>query len=97
LRNFLTIIIALLLFIASALFFAQNDSMVIIDYFSGEIELGLHWVMVICFTIGFIIGVAVLMGSLLKVRYQLKQARSKLEKHQKEVNSLRALPIKGDY
>ncbi|WP_196138253.1 lipopolysaccharide assembly protein LapA domain-containing protein [Aliikangiella sp. G2MR2-5] len=96
-RNFITIIIALLIFVASALFFAQNDSMVMIDYFSGQVEWQLNWVMVLCIIVGFLLGVASLFGSLMKTKFLLKQARIKLDKHQKELNSLRSLPLKDDY
>ena len=96
-RNFITIIIALLLFVASALFFAQNDAMVVIDYFAGQSNWQLNWVMVLCILVGFAIGVASLLGNLMKTKFQLRQARAKLDKHQKELNSLRSLPVKGDY
>ncbi len=96
-RNFITIIVALLLFVVSALFFAQNDSMVAIDYFSGSVNWQLNWVMVACLLIGFLLGVASVIGSLMKAKLQLKQSQSKLNKHQKELNSLRSLPLKGDF
>ena len=46
---------------------------------------------------GFILGVFSILGSLLKTKVQLKLAKNKLERHSKEINSLRALPIKDEY
>ena len=81
----------------SALFFAQNDSLVKINYFAGELDWQLNWVMVFCLLIGFILGVISILGSLLKTKLHLKLAKNKLERHSKEINSLRALPIKDEY
>ncbi|TQV84503.1 lipopolysaccharide assembly protein LapA domain-containing protein [Aliikangiella coralliicola] len=96
-RNFITIILSLLLFVVSALFFAQNDSLVMINYFSGQLEWQLNWVMVLCLLVGFALGVASVIGNLFKTKFQLRQAKNKLEGCQKEVNNLRALPIKDEY
>jgi putative membrane protein len=81
----------------SALFFAQNDSLVNIHYFAGKLDWQLNWVMVVCLLLGFMLGVASILGSLLKTKLQLKLAKNKLERHSKEINSLRALPIKDEY
>ena len=97
LRNFITIILSLILFIVSALFFAQNDSSVMINYFVGTLDWQLNWVMVLCLLVGFLLGVVSILGSLLKTKVQLKLAKNKLERHSKEINSLRALPIKDEY
>ncbi|MCW8878078.1 MAG: LapA family protein [Kangiellaceae bacterium] len=96
-RNFIITILFLLLFVTSALFFAQNDSLVAINYFAGKTEWQLNWVMVLCLVAGFLLGVASLFGSLMATKIKLKQAQNKLDKHQKELNSLRALPVKGEY
>ena len=81
----------------SALFFAQNDGMVPINYFSGQVEWQLNWVMVFCLVTGFCIGVASTLGSLFKTKYLLRQSRAKADRQEKELNSLRALPIKDEY
>ena len=96
-KNFIIIIICLILFVVSALFFAQNDSLVSVNYFSGQLDWQLNWVMVLCLLIGFLFGILSILGNLLKTKVQLKVARKKLESHSKEINSLRALPIKDEY
>lgn len=96
-KKFLTIVVSLLLFVVSALFFAQNDSQVVVNYFSGQLDWQLNWVMVASLLVGFGLGVSSVVGSLMKAKFQLRQAKSKLEKHQKEINSLRSLPVKDEY
>ena len=97
LKNFIIIILSLILFVASALFFAQNDSIIMIDYFSGQLNWQLNWLMVLCLLIGFLLGVFSIIGNLIKTKVQLKLAKTKLERFEKEINSLRALPIKDEY
>ena len=96
-RNFLTIIFCLLLFLVSALFFAQNDSVVVINYFSGQLEWQLNWIMVLCLVLGFGIGIASIIGSLFAARFRLRQTDKKLNRLEQELNSLRALPTKDDF
>ncbi|MGX5173789.1 lipopolysaccharide assembly protein LapA domain-containing protein [Aliikangiella sp. IMCC44653] len=96
-KNFIIIIIALILFIVSALFFAQNDGLVTINYIYSQVEWQLNWVMVLCLLLGFLVGIGALVGGVLKTKLQLKQANNKLRKLESELNSLRALPIKDDY
>jgi lipopolysaccharide assembly protein A len=96
-KKFIQIALALILFITSALFFSQNDADVLINYFSGETLWQLNWVMVLCLLIGFFLGLLSLSGSLLKTKLKLKQTQKKLSHSEKELNSLRALPIKDQY
>ncbi|MET1253693.1 LapA family protein [Aliikangiella maris] len=96
-RNFLTIFLALLLFIASILFFAQNDSPIAINYLSGELNWQLNWVMLASLVIGFCIGVFSILGHLLQAKRLVRQQKIKLQKQEKELNNLRALPVKDEY
>ena len=88
-KKIIIIIVSLLLFIASALFFAQNDSLTTISYFSGELSWQLNWIMLLCLFVGFVLGIASIAGSLLKVKFELRQTKNKLERNVKEINSLR--------
>ena len=81
----------------SALFFAQNDGLVVINYFAGQLNWQLNWVMVLCLLIGFGLGVASLLGSLMATKFKLRQLKSQSDRHQQEIKSLRSLPIKDDY
>lgn len=85
------------MFIVSALFFAQNDGLVEINYFSGMLNWQLNWVMLACLLVGFFLGVLSIVGSLLQTKLQLRQSRSRLKKLEQEINNLRALPIKENY
>ncbi|WP_444994176.1 lipopolysaccharide assembly protein LapA domain-containing protein [Aliikangiella sp. IMCC44359] len=96
-RNFLTILLAVIIVIISALFFSQNDSLVKINYFIGQIEWQLDRVMMMSLLVGVVVGILSVIGSLFKAKFQLRQAKSKILKQEKELNSLRALPVKDEY
>lgn len=97
LKNFITIILFLIFFIISALFFSQNDSIVSLNYFTGKLDWQLNWVMVLCVLVGFLLGLSSTLGSLMRAKVSLRQANRKLSSHEKEIKSLRALPIKDEY
>jgi lipopolysaccharide assembly protein A len=91
------IILLLIVLIGSALFFAQNDAMVQIKYFSGSVELPMNWVLVTAFVSGILLGVAIMATSLLTAKLKLVTAKRKLTQMEKEVSNLRTVPIKNDY
>lgn len=96
-KKIIGIIISLILFIISALFFSQNDSLIVINYFSGELTWQLNWIIILTLFIGFTLGIFSMLSSLLKTKFELRQTKIKLDKQSKEINNLRALPIKDQY
>ncbi len=83
--------------ILSALFFAQNDALVEIHYFSGATMLQMNWVLVSVFILGFLLGAGLLITSLLTTKLKLASVKRQLISREKEIKNLRALPIKNDY
>ena len=81
----------------SALFFAQNDSVVEIKYFAGSFQWQMNWVLVSILVLGFLLGVLSTLTSLISTKVKLANANRKLALNEKEINNLRALPIKDNY
>jgi putative membrane protein len=97
LKNLIVIVLLILFFVSSALFFAQNDALVTLNYFSGDFEWQLNWIMILCLAVGFLLGFFSLVFNLMKARLQLRQTKKKLANYEKEVKSLRELPIKDSF
>lgn len=93
----LLIILFLVVLVLSALFFAQNDALVEIQYFSGAKMLQLDWVLVSVFVLGFSLGAGLLVTSLFTTKLKLANAKRQLNSREKEIKNLRALPIKNDF
>ncbi len=96
-KNLLLFILFIVVLVLSALFFAQNDALVEIQYFSGSVELQMDWVLVSVFVLGFLLGIGLLITSLVTTKLNLASTKRQLLNREKEIQNLRALPIKNDY
>ena len=81
----------------SALFFAQNDSVVEIKYFAGSFQWQMNWVLVSILVSGFLLGVLSILTSLISTKIKLANANRKIALKDKEISNLRALPINDKY
>jgi uncharacterized membrane protein YciS (DUF1049 family) len=97
LKNFILIVSFMLVLTLSSLFFAQNDFMAEIKFFGESIQWQMNWILISTLTIGFLLGVISLAGSLFTAKVKLANANRRLALHSKEIENLRALPIKNDY
>ncbi len=96
-KNLILFVSFILVAAISALFFAQNDFMAEIKFFGNNMQWQMNWILIAALVIGFILGVSALAGSLLTTKVKLANANRRLALHVKEVENLRALPIKNDY
>lgn len=96
-KNLILIIFFILVAAVSALFFAQNDFMAEIRFFGNNIQWQMNWILISTLLIGFTLGIVSLAGSLFTTKIKLATAKRRLALHSKEIENLRALPIKDDY
>lgn len=95
-RLLLAIVLLLLAFGLAFMFANQNEQLIDLNYLFGKTSINLTLLVTIILAFGFIIGLLMSGISLVKTRLQLKNTRRKLEKAQKELANLRALPVKDD-
>ncbi len=96
-RGIVVLILFLVISAVSVLFFSQNDQVVSLRYFVGQIDVPLAFIMVAAIVVGYLLGVVSLMGSLLKARFLLNQSKKKLEQNSQELNNLRSAPVRDDF
>jgi uncharacterized membrane protein YciS (DUF1049 family) len=96
-KNILLFVLIVVVASVSALFFAQNDSLVEIRYFGGVISWQMNWVLVSFLCFGFLFGALSFSFSLFATKVKLAGVRRKLVQCEKELANLRTLPIKGKY
>jgi len=96
LKNIILILLFVIVLAVSALFFAQNDTMVQIKYFAGVIDWQLNWVLISTLVLGFILGAVSVLTHLMTAKIKLVNANRRLALREKEINNLRALPIKDE-
>lgn len=82
-KNLIFIIILIIVAIASALFFAQNDGITTINYFGRTIDLKLNWVLIAMIMLGFLLGVLLTLSNLIGTRIKLLSANKRVKKLEK--------------
>lgn len=96
-KTILLIILLVIVSAISALFFAQNDALVEIKYFGGTVNWQMNWVMITIFMLGVVVGAGSLVVNLFSTKIKLVNANRRLKLQEKEIQNLRALPIKDEY
>jgi len=91
------VLLIVIVIVISALFFAQNDALVEIKYFGGTISWQMNWVIITIFLLGVVVGFGVTAVNLFSTKIKLANANRKLKLQDKEIQNLRALPIKDEY
>lgn len=81
----------------TAAFAALNDGIISVNYFIGDTDVRLTYLLLACFAIGGLLGVMMVMGSYLKLRLQLRKLRNTVSLNEKELTNLRELPVKDPY
>ncbi|HED15610.1 MAG TPA: LapA family protein [Gammaproteobacteria bacterium] len=89
--NFIIIILFTALGLAFTVF---NAAPVSIEYYFGTVNVPLSLVLVGGFALGAFLGLAASVGMILKARRGQSRLRKKLEHTEKELKTLRSLPIK---
>lgn len=87
-------IVLLLVLLFGLLFATLNSGTIQLNFYLGEVELPLAVTLVIALALGAVLGVASTVGIILRLRRQLGRARKELRNSQKELSSLRSMPIK---
>ncbi len=96
-KNFILFLLVLVIASVSALFFAQNDSLVEIRYFGGVISWQMNWVLVAFLCFGFLFGAFSFSASLFTTKMKLAHAKRKLADCERELANLRTLPVTDKY
>ena len=78
-------------------FATLNSQVVILNYYIGHHPLPLSLLLVSVFAIGCLLGVLVTVWLLIKTKIQNRHLRKKLKLVEKEVENLRAIPLRDQH
>jgi len=81
----------------TAAFSALNDAVISINYFVGQGDIRLTWLLLGCFSVGGLMCLILLSGSYLKLRLDLRRLKKQVSVNDQELSNLRALPVKDPY
>jgi putative membrane protein len=93
----LSYIFLLLIIILGVTFATLNSEMVAINYYIGHRTMPLSLLLVIVFTTGCVLGMLVASWLLFKMKMQNHALRKRLKLVDKEIENLRAIPLKDTH
>jgi putative membrane protein len=92
-RRIMTIILFVIVLLLGAGFSAINLTPVDINYYLGVLSLPLSMVVIVAIILGTLLGALALSTSILRLKYENRRLRKKLTLSEKEIDSVRILPI----
>lgn len=95
--RFAKLLLLLFAVFIAASFTLLNDQTVMLNYYTGEIETPLAWVIFFSLTGGWALGIVSISGWLLSLRWRLREAERKAELAETEVRNLRRMPLSDSY
>ena len=81
----------------TAAFAAINDGVITINYFIGENEIRLTYLLLASITFGSLMSLLLVSGKYLKMRFELRKLRNAVALKNQEISNLRELPVKDSY
>lgn len=92
-RYFL-LFLAMTIIVLALTFSALNAELVKINYYFATASFHLPVLLFITFTLGLVLGVAIMALKLLRLKTQLRHCKKTTANHIKELDNLRTIPIK---
>ncbi len=96
-RRILTLFAMLIVVVVGILFAVLNADPVVLNYYFGSRAMPLSLVLVLAMLIGAILGVLACSGVLMRQRRTIHKLRRSAELAEKEVENLRAIPIRDEH
>ena len=93
-KNFITLVITILLFAIAIVLGLKNQQLVDFNYLVAQSEIRLATLLAIIFLIGFVAASTLAMLFYLKLKIKNRQLLKMTNRQSKELNELRALPVK---
>ena len=96
-RAILQFLLVILFLGLTAAFAALNDGIITMNYFIGEAEIRLTYLLLACIIFGSLMSLLLVSGNYLKMRLELRRLRNAVSLKNQELSNLRALPVKDPY
>jgi len=96
-RAILQFFLVILFLGLTAAFAALNDGIITMNYFIGEAEIRLTYLLLACIIFGSLMSLLLISGNYLKMRFEVRKLRKAVSIKNQELSNLRALPVKEPY
>ncbi len=93
-KKYFSIILFLLIFVVSLVFFLKNNQMITFNYLIASQELSLSFLLFISLTIGALLGVLAWLPKIFSFKHRISRLQKQVKLTEKELNNLRVMPMK---
>ena len=93
-KKYLSIIVFLLIFVVSLVFFLKNNQIITFNYLIDSQELSLSVLLFISLSIGTVLGILAWLPKIFSLKHRISRLQRQVKLTEKELNNLRVMPMK---
>ncbi|MCH8163340.1 MAG: LapA family protein [Proteobacteria bacterium] len=93
-KKYFYIILFLLIFIVSLVFFLRNNQMITFNYLVASKDISLSFLLFISLGIGALLGVLAWLPKMISLKYRISRLEKQRKLSEKELDNLRVMPMK---
>jgi putative membrane protein len=93
-KKYLSIILLLLIFVISLVFFLKNNQMITFNYLIASLDISLSILLFISLSIGALLGVLAWLPKIIGLRHKISRLEKQAKLSEKELDNLRVMPMK---
>ena len=93
-KKYFYIILILLIFIVSLVFFLKNNQMIAFDYLVNSQDISLSFLLIISLSIGALLGILAWLPKIIGMKHRISKLEKQMKLSEKELDNLRVMPMK---
>ena len=93
-KKYFYVIIFLLIFIVSLVFFLRNNQMITFNYLVASKDISLSFLLFISLGIGALLGVLAWLPKIISLKHRISRLEKRGKLYEKELDNLRVMPMK---
>ncbi|MEE9160851.1 MAG: LapA family protein [Gammaproteobacteria bacterium] len=93
-KKYFYIILILLIFIVSLVFFLKNNQMITFDYLVNSQDISLSFLLFISLSIGALLGILAWLPKIIGMKHRISKLEKQMKLSEKELDNLRVMPMK---
>ncbi len=93
-KKYLSIILFLLIFVASLVFFLKNNQIITFNYLVASQEISLSFLLFISLSIGALLGILAWLPKIISLKHRITRLQKQVKLTEKELDSLRVMPMR---
>ena len=93
-KKYFYIILILLIFIVSLVFFLKNNHMITFDYLVNSQDISLSFLLFISLSIGALLGILAWLPKIIGMKHRISKLEKQMKLSEKELDNLRVMPMK---